>query len=442
MYAKGGKEVKVNMTLKFIPEIHFKRTAIGEIPKDWEVKKIRDFYNLKYGITVSSNVDGNCRLLRQTDLKEGTIDPASIPYAEIEIDKIEKYLLKEDDLVISRIANVGSIGYVDFRILKSVDKPLIFGSYLLKFEKVKEIHNKFTFYFLFSSQMQDYIKSIAEGSTRQNTNAKVAGEFPLCIPPSFDEQSRIATVLSWFDDLIENKKRQNEILEKTAMAIFKSWFVDFEPFQNEEFVYSEELGREIPKGWEVKKLRKVVRSQYGFTASAEERGEIKFLRIMDINKSFVIDWDVAPFCSIKDGTLSKYQLKDGDIVISRIGDIGKVAIIENPPKGVFASYLIRLNIKDSKITPYYLYYWLKGPDYQKYIQGAAEGSTRQNTNAEVIKAGPILIPSQDVLKRFEKIVFSLRQKIILNQKEIMILRKARDALLPKLVFGKIRVVEI
>jgi len=56
--------VKVNMTLKFIPEIHFKRTAIGEIPKDWEVKKIRDFYNLKYGITVSSNVDGNCRLLR------------------------------------------------------------------------------------------------------------------------------------------------------------------------------------------------------------------------------------------------------------------------------------------------------------------------------------------------------------------------------------------
>ena len=85
----------------------------------------------------------------------------------------------------------------------------------------------------------------------------------LPIPPTIEEQKHIATVLSWFDELIEVKKKQNETLEKTAIAIFKSWFIDFEPFKDEEFVYSEELGREIPKGWEVNDLAKASEIKMG-----------------------------------------------------------------------------------------------------------------------------------------------------------------------------------
>ncbi len=130
----------------------------------------------------------------------------NIPYADIENEQIEKFLLQPDDLVISRIANVGTVGYIDYKTLQLLDKPLVFGSYLLKFEKVNNIQNKWTFYFLSSHQMQEYINSIGEGSTRKNTNAKVVSNFPLVVPlPS--EQSRIATVLSWFDELIENKKK-------------------------------------------------------------------------------------------------------------------------------------------------------------------------------------------------------------------------------------------
>ena len=104
--------------------------------------------------------------------------------------------------------------------------------------------------------------------------------------------------------------------------------------------------------------------------------------------------------------------------------------------------MIRLKPRLSKIIPYYLYYWLKSPSYQEYIEGAAEGSTRQNTNAEVIKSGPILIPDEKVIREFEKIAENIRSKIILNQKQIMILRKIRDTLLPLLVFGKLRVEEV
>ena len=431
------------MTLKFKWETEFKQTEIGEIPREWEEKRVEDFYRLMYGITTSSKGYGNCRLLRMTDIGEEDINIETIPYAKIDEQELKKYYLDEDDLVISRIANVGAIGHIRGDLLQKLDKPLIFGSYLLKFVKQpgKQIYNRFVYYFFISHPMQTFIESLAEGSTRPNTNAKVVSKFPLYYPSS-PEQSRIATVLSWFDDLIENKKRQNEILEKVAMAIFKSWFVDFEPFKDEEFVYNEELGKEIPRGWEVEELVEFVSTQYGFTASGEETGKIKLLRIKDINKAFVIDWDSVPFCNIINDIFQKYQLKNMDIVISRIGDIGKVAIVENPPLSVFASYLIRLKIKNHKLTPYYLYYWLKAPDYQEYIQGAAEGSTRPNTNAEVIKAGPILIPPPSLIEKFEEVVFPIRNKIILNQKQIMVLRKIRDALLPKLVFGRLRVKEI
>ena len=110
-----------------------------------------------------------------------------------------------------------------------------------------------------------YLREWAVGSTVLSLRLLLFKQLPILLPPS-PEQSRIATVLSWFDDLIENKKRQNEILEKTAMAIFKSWFVDFEPFKDEEFVYSEELGIEIPEGWEVRKIRELIKIESGGSA--------------------------------------------------------------------------------------------------------------------------------------------------------------------------------
>ena len=399
--------------IKFKWETEFKQTEIGEVPREWEVRKVGDIIKIKYGKGLPSK-----------NRKEGNVPVFGSSGV---VGYHNSFVAKGPGLIIGRKGNIGSV-YLSKTNFFPIDT--VFYA-----EEVNDAH--FMYYLLSQVNLQQLMSDSAVPGLNINFLKNVFIPYP----PS-PEQTRIATVLSWFDDLIENKKRQNEILEKVAMAIFKSWFVDFEPFKNEEFVYSEELGKEIPKGWEVEELGEFVSTQYGFTASGEETGKIKLLRIKDINKAFVIDWDSVPFCNIINDIFPKYQLKNMDIVISRIGDIGKVAIIENPPLSVFASYLIRLKIKNHKLTPYYLYYWLKAPDYQEYIQGAAEGSTRPNTNAEVIKAGPILIPPPSLIEKFEGVVFPIRSKIILNQKQIMVLRKIRDALLPKLVFGKLRVMEI
>ena len=440
--------------MRFKWETEFKETEIGEIPKEWEIEKldwaVRSLESgnrpkggsLKHAPNGILSIGGENITWQGELVLDNCLRFKEEFYRNLNRGKIEE----EDILLVKDGATIGKLAYI-----KEIPegRAMVNEHVFLIKTHIERYNPKLLFYYLFSESGQMQIESAIGGSAQGGINREILNIVKI---PKFDitEQSRIAKVLSWFDDLIENKKRQNEILEKTAMAIFKSWFIDFEPFsakggsatgeKDSEFVDSE-LGR-IPKGWEVKELRRVVNTQYGLTASSEDIGDTKLLRITDINKTFVIDWDNVPYCNIAEDKLLKYELKDKDIVISRIADIGKVAIIENPPKSVFASYLIRLKPKLNKITPYYLYYWLKSPSYQEYIEGAAEGSTRQNTNAEVIKSGPILIPDEKVIREFEKIAENIRSKIILNQKQIMILRKIRDTLLPLLVFGKLRVEEV
>jgi len=423
--------------LKFKWEIEFKETEIGEIPKEWQKKSIKDLVdkNKKFPIVdgpfgtqlhMDEYVSSGIPVIRVINLTfDGVfIENDLVFISEEKFKQLTRSEVKPNDLIIAKTgATIGKLALLPYKI----QRGLIASSCLKATFDISKANPKYYLYFFIHPIGQENIITRAEGgSTRPTINLTPFSEIIVPYPPP-PEQSRIAKVLSWFDDLIENKKRQNEILEKTAMAIFRNWFIDFKPFKNKEFIDSE-LGR-IPKGWEVRELKEVVKSQYGFTASSEEIGKVKLLRITDINKTFVIDWDNVPYSNIEAKSYLKYRVEHKDIIISRIADIGKVAIIENPPRSIFASYLIRLKIKPNvSITPYYLYYWLKCPIYQEYIEGVGEGSTRQNTNAEVIK-------------EFERIAETIRKKVVLNQKQIMTLRKVRDTLLPLLVFGKLRVEE-
>jgi type I restriction enzyme S subunit len=128
-----------------------------------------------------------------------------------------------------------------------------------------------------------------------------------------------------------------------------------------------EIGR-IPGEWEVKELKDISDDvSYGYTASAnEERVGPKFLRITDIVPP-VIDWDSVPYCEIENGTIEKYALREGDIVIARTGaNTGANAVIRGQHDAVFASYLIRFRINRGKANPYYVAYILKSDSWNNY----------------------------------------------------------------------------
>jgi len=295
-------------------------------------------------------------------------------------------------------------------------------------------------YYLQSEYGQNEIRARIVGSTQPKLPLYAIKEIKIQLPP-IEIQHKIADILGSLDDKIELNRRMNETLEQMAMAVYKHWFVDFGPFQDGEFEESE-LGP-IPKGWTIKKLSTLVETQYGYTESAStEKVGPHFLRGTDINKTTHIDWTTVPYCKISQEDYEKYKLLPGDIVVIRMADPGKPAIVEQDVDAVFASYLVRLKIKKgSGLLPYYLFYFLLSDRYQNYIGGASNGTTRKSANAKVLTDIDIIIPDVDTIRLFEEKVGQLRRQITLNIQEINTLSELRDYLLPRLLSGEIEVRE-
>ena len=249
-------------------------------------------------------------------------------------------------------------------------------------------------------------------------------------------QEKVADILSAYDDLIENNRRRMTLLEEAARQLYREWFVRLR-FPGHDHT---RITTGVPEGWERIYLGDAVDTQYGFTETAtNEPVGPKFLRGTDINKTPFIDWSRVPYCPIDEILQRKYQLRVGDIVIIRMADPGKVAIVERDIDAVFASYLIRLRPTDTRLTPYYLFYCLSDDGYQGFISGVSTGSTRKTASAPLLVDFHMILPAATLLRTFEDSVRPLRQQIttllIHNEK----LRAARDLLLPRLMSGEIAV---
>ncbi len=149
----------------------------------------------------------------------------------------------------------------------------------------------------------------------------------------------------------------------------------------------------LPKGWRLVCIGDLcTRIDYGFTASADFKiKEPKFLRITDIQNGYVA-WDKVPGCKISEKDETANLLHDSDIVFARTGGtVGKSFLINNPPRAVFASYLIRLSpneLVDSK----FLYFFFQSNDYWGQIKASAQGGAQPNVNATVLSSLKLALP--------------------------------------------------
>ena len=157
--------------------------------------------------------------------------------------------------------------------------------------------------------------------------------------------------------------------------------------------------RELPEGWEWKRLGDVcTKPEYGYTTSAKIDGSgPKFLRTTDITKS-TFDWDSVPFCEQIPDDEEKYQLRDGDILISRAGSVGASFVVKNPPRAVFASYLIRFQPK-KELDPNFADFFLKSNLFKNQLGGSTTGTTLQGVNAQNLAKIKIPLPPPNVQRQ-------------------------------------------
>jgi len=400
--------------IKFKWETEFKQTEIGEVPGEWGVRKVGDIIKIKYGKGLPSK-----------NRKEGNVPVFGSSGV---VGYHNSFVAKGPGLIIGRKGNIGSV-YLSKTNFFPIDT--VFYA-----EEVNDAH--FMYYLLSQVNLQQLMSDSAVPGLNINFLKNVFIPYP----PS-PEQSRIATVLSWFDDLIENKKRQNEILEKVAMAIFKSWFVDFEPFKDEKFVYNEELGKEIPKGWEVQGVSAFADISLGGTPKREEskywNGSIKWATAKDVaNTKGIYILETAEYISEEGLNHSNAKILPQDsIIITARGTVGEIRLLGEAISFNQTCYGL---IPKNNIGTYYLFLSLKHTLHE--IKALSYGTVFDTITMKTFDEMKILVPPPPIIQKFHSLVEPLFQKIILNQKQIMVLRKVRDALLPMLVFGRLRVVEV
>ena len=344
----------------------------------------------------------------------------------------------------------------------------------------QRVDSKYLLFALQSPYLQHQI-SWNEGTGTTVSNIRIPNIQAFKVPtPSLPEQKAIAHMLGALDDRIELNRRMNETLEAMAHALFKSWFVDFDPVIDnglasgkeipaefsdraaaraalgdqrqplpteirtlfpDEFTDSSELGW-IPKGWEVKTFDQFVELIGGGTpkTSVEEYwgGDIPWFSVVDAPSPanvFVIDTEKHVTQLGVDNSSTKI-LPIGATIISARGTVGKCAIVGKPMAMNQSCYGVR---GKKGIADFFVYYSIR--EQVEHLQRGGHGSVFNTITRGTFKIIKMAIGKTEITQRFEVCIRPFFDKILANNIQNVDLTKLRDTLLPKLLSGEIRIPE-
>ena len=338
--------------------------------------------------------------LRITDINDdGTLNTSGM--MSVDADDAEEYILEKNDIVFARTGNsTGRSYFYDGR-----DGELVYAGFLIRFRLDEtKVNPKILKYYTHSKQYYDWVKSFDTGGTRGNINAKTYGDMPIYLPPRHI-QDRIAGILGAIDDKIENNRRINDNLEQQAQALYKQWFVD-----------------NRNKDWETLTLDDVA----AISAGGDKPQVCSEQKTQECNipiYSNSIDREGLY------GYTNNPRIIENSITISARGTIGYVCLRTEPYVPIVR--LISVIPTHDNMSAYFLYLWA----LTQNISGT--GTTQQQLTVPAFRTTQIVVPSQEILIRFNKVVKPIFDCIKQNKVENETLATLRDTLLPKLMNGEI-----
>lgn len=296
----------------------------------------------------------------------------------------------------------------------------------------------YLYYLVCSPEVREpAIKSMVGSSGRQRVQTDVVKNLEIDVPPLV-EQEKIGSLLKLFDDKIALNDRINKNLEQQAQTIFKSWFVDFEPFggvqpSEMQFIPLQELCKVVTKGTTPTTLGK------SFTNSG-----INFIKAESIHDNHSIDSSKFAFIDEETNALLKRSIiKANDIVFTIAGTLGRFAMVDNsmlPANTNQAVAIIRPD--ETKVTPAYLYSFFIGNWHNEYYSKRIQQAVQANLSLTTIKSLPIAVLNDTTMSNYDELVSPLFALMKNNEEENRRLSKLRDTLLPKLMSGELDVSDI
>lgn len=251
--------------------------------------------------------------------------------------------------------------------------------------------------------------------------------------PDLPTQRRIASILSAYDDLIENNRRQIKLLEEAAQQLYREWFVELR-FPGHESV---KVVDGVPEGWMKGTVDNIVKLLSGYPFKSSEyvsSGKYRLITIKNVKDGEFSPDNVDYIDQLPDKVPSHCILTEGDILLSLTGNIGRVCIVNG------YNYLLNQRVaKLQTLHPAYAYCMFRSKEMLNKMTALSNGVAQQNLSPIRAEKIRILIPSSNLLSQFKNIVEPIISQIILLNNQITFACEACDRLLPELMDGEMEV---
>lgn len=299
----------------------------------------------------------------------------------------------------------------------------------------KEVEPLFIGYYLRNIQFRAEISAYSTLTTRASLNNGIIEKLKITLPPLAIQQ-KIASILSSYDELIENNKQRIKLLEEMAEEIYKEWFVRlrFPGYETTKIIDG------LPKGWEKKPIEGLVNiiSGYAFkTESFDSEGIYKLVTIKNVQDGFFVTQTTDYIYELPKNLKDDCKLKDKDIILSLTGNIGRICMVYGE------NYL--LNQRVAKLKPIqenyfeFVYLMFRSSFLRTTLENLSNGAAQQNLSPIEMGKLEFHFPSTEVINKFSEVTKSFFDEIITLNKKNQLLQETRDLLLPRLISGRLNV---
>ena len=348
--------------------------------------------------------------------------------SEVDANRLSRHLTEFGDIIYARRGDIEKCAYVTTN-----EEKWLCGTGCLKIRCNNGVNSRFIAYQLSTAECKKWITGNAVGTTMLNLSKGILSNLPLLVP-SHEDQRRIASILSSLDRKIELNNKINADLEEMAQAIFKNWFVDFEPFKDGKFVDSE-LGM-IPEGWKVGTLRDITNNK---TAKVKERNDVKVLSPVTSGELVLSEEYFTK--QVFSSSIAKYKIVNkGDFAYNpaRV-NIGSIGRNEFDFDGCVSPVYVVFSVLDGYENYFDLF--RKTDFFKDSVASLAIGGVRQSLSYDDLSLIETIIPSKNIVEKFNNLYNQMKKTIKANKLENSRLSLLRDTLLPRLMSGEIEVPE-
>ncbi|MEA1605559.1 restriction endonuclease subunit S [Pseudomonas spirodelae] len=363
--------------------------------------------------------------------------------------------LRPNDLVFPHRGSIGEVG-----IVPDDGEQYVISSSLMKLtcDPLKAFPLFIYYFFKSENGRYELLKNASQVGT-PGIGQPLASLKSIRVPlPPLNEQRSIAAFLGTLDDRIILLRETNTTLEAIAQALFKSWFVDFDPVRAKaegrqpegmdattaalfpDSFEESELGL-VPKGWKAGVLSDLASFQNGYAFKSQDWVDTghPVVKIGDV-KPGLINFSgcsrVAPTTVVG---LERFKLSRGDLLVGMTGYVGETGLVPQIEPDAYINQRVGRLVTRAGLSDIGMVYCaVRDSAYKVYAESQSHGSAQANVSGAALLAYPLVIPRPDVLCSFNRIVEPLLESILANHEQAQTLTQLRDTLLPRLISGQLR----